>query len=169
MQSEHFLHQTDALANYGNLGGAVVDLSGAVVGMVTMLGPDDDWPWLINSGVALFVDSATINQVLPGLKQGISQEKSRTIGLGVQLERSGDAKDGKDGDELVIKDVVKDTGAAAAGVQPGDVLLRVDGVDVHSHAAVSRVLLRHRAGDKVETVLRRDGKELALAIELRVF
>ncbi|MBA3686963.1 MAG: serine protease, partial [Planctomycetes bacterium] len=91
-QSEFAYHQTDALANYGNLGGPVIGLDGTVVGLLTMLGPNASWPWLINSGVALFVDSATIAAVLPQLERGESQEAPRTTGLGVNMQWNDDAK-----------------------------------------------------------------------------
>jgi S1-C subfamily serine protease len=81
--------QTDAHANYGNLGGAVVDADGAVVGMLVLLGPheqrwlsaheerwlgahEEHWLGQLNSGVALLVDSAAIRQALPTLIKGQS-------------------------------------------------------------------------------------------------
>jgi serine protease DegQ len=162
-QGEFMLHQTDALANYGSLGGPVVDLSGDVVGIVTMLGPNDQWPWLINSGVALFVDSGTIDRALPQLKAGENQAVARTFGLGVKLSfdkiRNG----------LVIHEISPNTGAAAAGIQPDDMLLKLDGQAVASHPEVTRIILRHREGDKVLAVVRRGAEDIELTIELKVF
>ena len=162
-QSEFGFHQTDAMANYGNLGGPVIDAAGAVVGLVVKLGPEDGWPWLINSGVALFVDSATVRQVLPQLIAGKGATHARTVGLGVrmQLDRASHL--------LEIKEVIPGTGAAIAGVMPGDLLARLDGIAVTRVIDVTRLLIRHRAGDRIEVVLRRLGEDTTLMVELKPF
>jgi len=162
-QAEFGFHQTDAMANYGNLGGPVIDAAGAVVGLVVKLGPNDDWPWLINSGVALFVDSATVRQVLPQLMAGKGVTSMRTVGMGVRMQPD------KASGMLEIKEVVPGTGAAAVGVMPGDLLVRLDGVAVTRIIDVTRLLVRHRIGDRIEVVLRRLGEETTLVVELKPF
>jgi S1-C subfamily serine protease len=159
-QNEAVFAQTDARANYGNLGGAVVDGLGAMVGMVVMLNPEADWG--LNSGVALFVDSATITRALPRLKDGTSTKRAPIVGLGVQLKYLTEGRP-------TITGVTKDTGAAEAGIQAGDVLLKVDGFDAASHQAVSRALIRHHVGDKVEVVVERAGEQKTVAVEIRAF
>jgi len=162
-QTEHALHQTDALANYGNLGGPVIDLGGSVVGLVTMLGPNEQFPWLINSGVALFIDSATIAKVLPGLRQGIDQDEPRQYGMGVRLEYDREA------DDLQLSEVFPDTGAAAAGLKANDRLVTVDGEEVHHLASVSRIVLRHKPGDRIEVVVKRGTETVTASVELKYF
>ena len=78
-QSEFAFHQTDAMANYGNLGGPVIDITGSVVGMLVLLGPNEQWPWLINSGVSLFVDSATIAPLLDSPGYWVFNEGPRWV------------------------------------------------------------------------------------------
>lgn len=162
-QSEFMLHQTDALANYGNLGGPVIDARGNVIGMATMLGPNEDWPWLINSGVALFVDTGSILKVLPQMKKGENQLTARTLGMGVGLEFD------RGTNHLRINDVVAGTGAEAAGVQAGDVLLALDQKPVDNQTEVSRIVMRHGEGEKVEALIQRGSVQMTLSIELRVF
>jgi serine protease Do len=161
-QNDAVFAQTDAMANYGNLGGAVVDGLGALVGMVVMLGPDDDWPWAINSGVALFVDSATVLRALPRLREGASTRRAPIIGLGVQMRYT-------EGMRPLITGVTAGTGAEAAGIKAGDVLVSVDGFDAGSHQAVSRALIRRQAGDRVEVVIERDGKAMTVQVEIKAF
>ena len=162
-QNDAVFAQTDAKANYGSLGGPVIDSLGAVVGMMVMLGPDsENWPWAINSGVALFVDSATITRALPRLKEGTSTKHAAIVGLGVQLKY-------QEGGRPTITGVTKGTGAEEAGIQSGDVLLKVDGFDAASHQAVSRALIRHHAGDKVEVVVERAGQPVTMQVEIRAF
>lgn len=153
--------QTDARANYGSLGGPLIDATGAVVGLVVMLGPAPDRQWLINSGVALAVDCRRIGAALPGLRGGTDVEAPPVLGLGVVLNRRND--------DLIVRQVTPGTGAAAAGIQPGDILLRVEGVRATSPDAVSRVLLRHSPGDQIQVELRRGTEERAVAVEVKEF
>ncbi len=155
--------QTDAHADYGSLGGAVVDTAGQLVGMVVMLGPDDErLPWAINSGVALFADSAAVLRVLPGLIQGKTTRSAAIVGLGVVIEPPRE-------DHLRVRLVEKGTGAEAAGVLPGDLLMAIEGKEITSLTVIARTVLRHREGDKVALVVRRGDQELTLEVELRAF
>ncbi len=161
-QSPQSYVQTDARANYGNLGGALVDERGAVTGMLIKLGPDPFLPWLINSGVALFIDAPSIVTALPGLRQGRSVEESQTIGLGVMIVPGPRGR-------LMVQSVRPGTGAAKAGLQAGDTIEQADGIAVVDHQALTKLLMRHRPGDKVALSIRRAGKSLRIEVELTVF
>lgn len=151
--------QLDARTNYASLGGAVVDHAGTIIGMVVKSGPEA--PWLINSGVTLAVDGTTIASALPGLLAGTSRARLPIIGLGVAMTL--------DEGVLVLRRITPGTGAAAAGLREGDVLLAVDGHVVTSQQAVSRILLRHRAQDAVPIAIRRRGKNLTVTVVLQEF
>jgi S1-C subfamily serine protease len=161
MQSRLAFLQTDARANYGSLGGPLIDAEGKVVGLCVLLGPLDERPWLINSGVALAIDAARIDAALPAMRSGKTTARPPFVGLGVSLRQ----RDGA----LVIGGVTADTGAAAAGLRSGDQLLSVAGVRATSPDAIGRTLLRRKPGDRVSVVLRRDGKELTVEVELKEF
>ena len=158
-QSGSGLLQIDARTNYASLGGAVLDPLGRIVGLVVMSGPAA--PWLINSGVTLAVDGATINAALPSLLAGKTRKRLPTLGLGVVLA--------VDEDLLVVRQVTPGTGAAQAGIRVGDVVIAVEGRPVSSAAAVSRVLLQHRAEETVNVQIRRRGKLQALPVILQEF
>lgn len=68
---------------------------------------------------------------------------------------------GKFVSEPVVAEVRPDSPAAAAGFQPGDRFVRVDGSPVESFADVQR-LVSGRAGDPIEFVMARDGGEVTL-------
>jgi len=151
--------QIDARTNYASLGGAVIDDQGHIMGLVVKSGPTADW--LINSGVTLAVDGATIAGALPNLVAGRSRERLPILGLGVVLDN--------DDAGLVIRRVTPGTGAAKAGLREGDVLLTIDGRPVSSLKAVSRILLRHRANDSVPVEVRRRSRNQTLAVTLQEF
>jgi serine protease Do len=128
--------------------------------MVALLGPDHN-DWLINSGVAMAIGADAIKAALPGLTNGTSHTDAPTLGLGVVIEN-------QDGHEIV-RGVTDGTGAAAAGIKAGDIIVSVDGHAASSSAAMSRAILRHHLGERVPVALLRAGKPLAVTVELREF
>ena len=64
--------------------------------------------------------------------------------------------------EPMVAEVRPDSPAAVAGFMPGDRFVSVDGAPVESFADVQR-MVSGRAGDSIDFVLLRDGKELELA------
>lgn len=151
--------QIDARADFASLGGAVVDESGQIIGMVVRADPESAWK--INSGVTLAIDGATIARALPALLAGTSREHLRRLGLGVILRPVDDL--------VAITKVLPGTGAAQAGLQAGDLLMSIDGKPAASIPAVTRALMRHRAGDQVQVAVRRGGRPLVTTLELREF
>ena len=149
--------QLDARAGYSSLGGAVVNDQGTVVGIVVKAGPT--FPWYVNSGVTLAISGATIAQALPALRAGISRKELPRLAMGVVSE----PRDG----QLILLKITPGSGAAAAGLVAGDVLLTVDGRPARSHDAVTRALLRYHIGDRVRVEFRRGGRPLVAEVELR--
>lgn len=160
-QSRMALLQTDARANYGSLGSALVDAGGRVAGICVLLGPSDERPWLINSGVAMAVDARRIAAALPAMIAGRTTERPPILGLGVVLHARGD--------RLVIDSITPGTGAAAADLRSGDVLREVAGASATSPDAIARVLLKRKPGDRVAVTVEREQKELTVEVELREF
>lgn len=148
-QSPHSWLQISARANYGSLGGALIREDGEILGMSVLLNPSSSW--LINSGVAMALDGDEIQQALVGLRAGIGTDTLPIMGLGVTLKPLEEG-------HPAIAGIIPGTGAEAAGLKPGDVLEKIDGVPATSPMAIARVLLRHRLGDSVEVEYLRDGK-----------
>lgn len=160
-QSRMSLLQTDALANYGSLGGALVGADGQIAGICVLLGPSDERPWLINSGIAMAVDAGRIRAALPAMRAGKTTERPPILGLGVVLR----PLNGK----LVIASVSPGTGAADAGLQTGDLLVSVADASATSPDAIARVLLKRQPGERVPVVILRAGAEQTVQVELREF
>jgi hypothetical protein len=102
------------------------------------------------------------NRVLPGIR--IGDEAPLTIDLiatqpgeSPQIESAGiNAAVSAQGDLLVLGHISPNGGAAAAGLQEGDVILRVDGTDVSELGFAGAVAhLRGPEGTTVEVTIRR--------------
>ncbi|GDY12113.1 hypothetical protein LBMAG53_09910 [Planctomycetota bacterium] len=162
-QWPYALLQVDCLANYGSLGGPLVTADGTVAGLLVLLGPGDDRPWLVNSGVAMAVDAPTLAEAVTRLKTGASRDRPRLVGLGIRHRYEGDDSG------VLVQEVVPGTGAAAAGLQAGDRILRLNGNPVSDHQSLSRLLLRRQPGDRVDLTIDRAGQRLVLTVELKEF
>jgi S1-C subfamily serine protease len=159
-QSPHTWLQISARANYGSLGGVLVDGRGEILGMSVLLNPNENW--LINSGVAMAIGGAEVSEALVALKNGVATDQLPTMGLGVALSPDAEGRPH-------VGQVIPGTGAAAAGLQAGDILVKVDGVIATSHMAIARALNRHHPGDKVTVEYLRDGKNATCQVELSEF
>ena len=60
-----------------------------------------------------------------------------------------------------------DGGAYAAGIRKGDVIKKVDGVEVSSGAELQGVISRYKPGDKVPVIYQRNGNEISTTVTLK--
>jgi serine protease Do len=156
---DNFL-QTDAAINPGNSGGPLFDLEGQVVGMNTAIIAQGN-----NTGFS--IPSSMILDILPDLKTDGKVARG-WLGVGVQTvtpELSealalGDVKG------VVLSEVHSGSPADKAGLRDGDVVMTVAGTPVADSSALIRVVGQHRAGEKIEVELLRDGKEKTLDVKL---
>lgn len=74
--------------------------------------------------------------------------------------------DGTNGPGMVIKSVIRGKGAEAAGLQEGDVVIRVDGQTIADSENLRGVLAGRKPGERVSVVYLRDGKNIPTEIVL---
>ena len=158
-QSPFPLHQTDAAANYGNLGAPVIDTSGDVVGMVVRIGPT--YSWKINSGIAIFIDSGTIASVWPDLADGKTTDGREIVGIGITTKwrKSGGC---------TVRSILPASQATEAGLKIGDRITGLNGHKLEEEQDLHRLLIRRQAGDVVELNVTRGEEHLTIPVELRL-
>ena len=115
--------QIDAYTSPANYGGAVVDIYGRVLGMSVPLSPSGrnagvEW---YDSGIGFATTIADIPELIARMKEGQILQRGW---LGVQLSSS------HLGPGARITGTPKDGAAKEAGLRKGDIILKVDGVDV---------------------------------------
>ena len=67
---------------------------------------------------------------------------------------------------VYITEVAADSSAAAAGIEPGDILISIDNTRVSSQDDLNSVLYGHEVGDSVAVVIYRSGKQYSVALTL---
>ncbi len=98
---------------------------------------------------------------LMGLKLKVIQKEMHVI------EEEAQEKTSEDQDRaLLVMDCKADSPAQKSGVQPGDVLLEIDGVPVQGMRDSTFIMQRKHPGDNVALTLYRNGKIIKLGIHL---
>ena len=140
--------QTSAPINPGNSGGALVDSTGAVIGVPTLAAEDPEMGGAAD-GIGFAISSNTVRSIAEQLIAHGSVARSSQPWLGVEL-RSASAG-------VVVASVASDGPADRAGLQPGDVIDSIGGRRTRSVDDVVQALANERPGRKVAIDLRGAG------------
>jgi len=98
----------------------------------------------------------------PPAHAGVPAQES----TGVYFGSVPDYSDEGAGDGAKLSGVADGGPADKAGVKAGDVVIRFGGLPIRTLRDYTETLFRHRPGDKVDVVVRRDGKEIELHVTL---
>lgn len=155
--------QTDAAINRGNSGGALVNLSGDLIGINTAIAS----PTGTYSGYGFAIPSNIVAKVIEDLRNyGVVQRAVlgvRIISLNSDLAKEKDI-DLNDG--VYVDTLLANSAAGKAGIQPGDVIISIDDKPVKSAPELQEIIGRKRPGDKIEVTVYREGKEKTLPVTL---
>jgi serine protease Do len=163
------LFQTDAAINEGNSGGPLVNLDGQVIGMNTALAsnsqsigfaiPIDDLSGLIDS----VKSSGTLQQPYMGvvyvpITSDVQSQYNLSESQGAYVPTSNQAS----GEDTVINGGPADK----AGVQPGDIITKIDGTAINQNTSLTSLLDKHKVGDNVSLTIVRSGKTITKTVTL---
>lgn len=162
--------QTDASINPGNSGGPLLDSSGQLIGMNTMIFSKSG----ASAGIGFAVPFSTIKRVVP---QIIRTGKAQQIGLGISILPDAIARrNGIQG--VIVRQVANNSPAARAGLRGveqnyrgtyiGDVIVGIDDKIVTNYDTLYNALDTHQPGDTIQVKIRREGKIISLPVELYV-
>jgi serine protease Do len=146
--------QTDVAINPGNSGGPLFNLRGEVVGINSLIYSRSGGYMGLAFAIPIDIAMNTVNQI---------REKGRvTRGrIGVQIQEvSKEAADSfglKQAMGALVNSVEKGGPADKAGVEAGDIIVKVDGKDIPSSASLPRIITQVRPGTKVTLTVWRNG------------
>jgi serine protease Do len=153
--------QTDASINPGNSGGPLLDLDGRVVGINTMIMTESGG----SEGIGFAIPARVVGRVYRELREHghvhrgsigvIPQTIDAGIAAGLGLKRDWG---------VILSDVKTDSAAAAAGLEPGDVVVSVDGEEISNSRDLSNAIFRHAAGDRLKMEIQRDGTDQSITV-----
>jgi putative serine protease PepD len=146
--------QTSAAINPGNSGGALVDLAGDVIGVPTLaaLEPQSDGLGGAAPGLGFAIPSNVVTDIAGQLVAHNGHVvNSHRAELGVRVVTVVDPTGQPAG--MGVVSVVPGGPAAAAGIQPGEVITAVSNTPVHDASDLAQTLARLDPGQKVDVNL----------------
>jgi serine protease Do/serine protease DegQ len=159
---ENFI-QTDAAINLGNSGGALIDARGRLVGINTAIVSRSGGSIGIGFAIPVnmvinvvtnLVERGEVPRGLLGLfPRDLSPELSEAFGL----ESTRGA---------LVDMVQQDSPAERAGIRHGDVIVRINGIEIDSAPQLRLVVSQMLPGSEVDVHVLRAGKEIVLPVTL---
>jgi len=140
------LIQTDAAINPGNSGGALVDADGRLIGINTLIKTTSG----SSAGVGFAIPVDTALDIAVQLMEG-GTASHPFLGVSTQTIDAGSAQQFRlpvDAGAYIIE-IVADSPAQKAGLQKGDIIVKVGSREVRTSEDVFAAVRSHKAGDMV--------------------
>jgi Do/DeqQ family serine protease len=160
--------QTDAAVNQGNSGGALVSTNGELIGINSaILAPSGTYAGYsfaipVNLVKKIVDDIVRFGEVQRGYlgisyapTEEMSEEEQKEYGIPTNTEG------------VYVSDVSSDGGAYASGIKKGDVITKVNNIQVITGLQMSAQIASFRPGDKVPVTFIRNGKEVTTTVTLK--
>lgn len=162
--------QTDAAINSGNSGGALVNERGELVGINAMIYSQTG----SYSGYGFAIPTTIMNKVVADLKAyGVVQRavlgvQGTDVGNYIDMEKAkGNEVDLGTVSGVYIDQVTDGSAAQEAGLQKGDVIVKLAGKDTDKMSRLQEEIAQHRPGDKVSVTYLRNKKTQKADVTLR--
>jgi serine protease Do len=160
-QYEDFI-QTDAAINPGNSGGALINGRGELVGINTAIFSQSGG----YQGIGFAVPSNLVRRVVEDL-QKYGRVRRGSIGA-IELiplnARLADELRAPKADGIVVNQIGRDSAAYKAGLEPGDIVLSLNGTAVADPSQFVRMISDSAIGSTVRVEILREGKRTTLRI-----
>lgn len=155
-----FFIQTDAAINRGNSGGALVDMRGALVGINTAIFSETGG----SNGIGFAIPSEMVRRVVESAVSGGRTVVRPWLGARLQQVTPDIARSlGMNRPQgVLVQELYPRAAGERAGLQRGDVILSVAGVDVMDEGGVRYQFATQRPGSRVPLVVRRGNREVRL-------
>jgi Do/DeqQ family serine protease len=156
--------QTDAAINPGNSGGALVNANGELIGINAAIASQTGR----NEGYGFAIPINLAKKILEDFKK-YGSVKRGYIGVSFRPLDADFAQELKvtDNSGLYVSDVLPNGGGAAAGIQKGDIIKKVDGYEIYDSPDLQEKIGRLSPGDKVNLTISRDGQMKDMTVTLK--
>jgi serine protease Do len=152
--------QTDAAINPGNSGGALCNAIGEVIGINSLKLGGSIQQNIEGIGFAIASNEASdiVEQIM---KYGrVARPRIGIYGRDAISEKNDNIKG------VYVQEVIKDSGAAVAGIRPTDIIIELDGKKITSFQELLAITEKHKIGDVVKCKIWRNGNTIDVTITL---
>jgi Do/DeqQ family serine protease len=160
--SQSFI-QTDAAVNPGNSGGALVNSTGQLIGINTAIssqtGSYIGYSFAVPSNIAKkviqdIIEYGDVQEGILGVSGGALSSKAAQE-FGVNTTQG-----------FFVKDVEDNTGAKKAGIKSGDIITKLDNIEISKFSDLSGYLKTKRPNDVVNVEILRDSEIKSIPVTL---
>lgn len=155
--------QTDAAVNPGNSGGALVNTNGDLIGINTAISSRDGsyigYSFAVPSNIARKI----VNDIMEygNVQNGILGVVGSALNSQTAEQIGTDMTEG-----FYVSDVTEDTGAEKAGIKSGDIIKKIDNVEINKFSDLAGYLKTKSPNDEVIVTIVRDGSEEIVPVTL---
>jgi len=164
---EDFL-QTDAPINKGNSGGALVNLSGELIGINSQILSGSSGGG--NIGIAFSIPSNMAKSVM---EQLVKDGKVRRGMLGINIqditEDTAQALELKDRSGILVSGVKPGSAAEKAGIKRRDIIIAINGEKIETSNVLRNKVAGTLPGTEIQITVVRDGSDVELTAKLDEF
>ncbi|WP_304196958.1 trypsin-like peptidase domain-containing protein [Flavobacterium alvei] len=155
--------QTDAAVNPGNSGGALVNTRGELIGINTMISS----PTGSYTGYSFAIPSNNAKKIIDDLIEFGNVQRGVLGVEGGELNAKASKELGvKETQGFYINRVQKKSGAENAGLQKGDIIIKLDQQNISTYADLAGYINTKRPNDKVQVTFIREGKNKVVPVVL---
>ena len=146
------LIQTDAAINPGNSGGALINVSGEVIGINSVKFASSQV-----EGMGFAIPISRAQKILDelGNRESLAPEEKGYLGVHVQSVTSAIAQAYNWPVGVYVTEVDEGLAAETAGIEIGDIIVRVNGVTVTTTTDLKTAISSYRAGTKITVTVMR--------------
>lgn len=156
--------QTDAAVNPGNSGGALVNTNGDLIGINAAIASNTG----SFTGYSFAIPSNLVSKVVNDLVE-FGEVQRAYMGMSF-VDVDGKLAKEKGISEIkgvYVESVIKDGAAEKAGIEVGDIILKIDDLYTNSKSELKEIIARHRPGDKVLVTIKHGGNQKVVDVELQ--
>ena len=161
--------QTDAAVNPGNSGGPLINAAGQVIGINTAIrtAPGGGLSFAVPINLAKRIAQQIVSTGQASHPFIGVQLMNLTPQLAREINATNSACTVPELNGVLVKEVVKGTPAAAAGIRQCDLILKVENNPVQTPSEVQLAVDRGQVGEPMQLTLQRNGKELIVQVRPR--
>ena len=160
--------QTDAAINSGNSGGPLVNAQGQVIGINTAVASKAQ-------SIGFAIPISSVKGILKSISKGKEPKRAYLgasyISINQQIRKKYNLDVSKG---ALVKSrkgnaIIYSSPAQKAGLKDGDIITKIDGVEVSKNSSISSLIGEKSVGDTVEIFYIRDGREKSIRATLEEY
>ncbi|MCX7930625.1 MAG: trypsin-like peptidase domain-containing protein [Chlorobi bacterium] len=161
--------QTDAAISSGNSGGPLVNANGDVIGINTIIfSTATSYQGAGSIGIGFAIPINRVKRIVDLLRNRVKLDREFYTGLTVDYltpDYKRAYKTDRD-DGIIVVQVARNSPAEKSGIEPGDIIVEIDGTPIHSRDDLDVAINDGVVGQTLRVVIERDGKVLTKSLVL---